>query len=101
MVDIAPLRESLPELPSQTRAWLVSLWTGVFCSQWSNHQEQSQGLTPDKAAHLVSWPGLLSFFTSCLEQHPVSRKEVADIVITILAEHCNSTGQKVQQLILL
>ena len=55
MLDIAPLRSSIPELPAQARAGL----------------EQDHGLSPSIAARLVAWPDLLAFFrcqplASCL-----------------------------------
>ena len=52
MLDIAPLRSSIPELPAQTRAGL----------------EQEHGLSPSIAARLVAWPELLAFFRC----HPLS-----------------------------
>jgi len=81
MVDIAPLRESLPELPAQIRERLVT----------------EQGLKPAAAAQLVFFPDLLGFFRLCLAEDPVSVKEVAELVLNMLAEHCNLTGQEVSE----
>lgn len=85
MVDIAPLRMALPELPSETRKRL----------------ENEEGLSPSIANRLVAWPELLSFYSKCTEAEPKSRKEVADLILILVAEHCNNTNQEVDKLALL
>ena len=82
MVDIAPLRMALPELPSETRKRL----------------ENEEGLSPSIANRLVAWPELLSFYSKCTEAEPKSRKEVADLILILVAEHCNNTNKQVNQL---
>ena len=76
MVDIAPLRLALPELPSEARKRL----------------ESEENLSPSIASRLVASPQLLSFYTRCTEFEPRSRKEVADLILILVAEHCNNQG---------
>jgi len=84
MVDIAPLRLALPELPSEARKRL----------------ESEENLSPSIASRLVASPQLLSFYTRCTEFEPRSRKEVADLILILVAEHCNNTNKQVDQLFL-
>ena len=84
MVDVAPLRMALPELPSETRKRL----------------EGEEGLSPAIANRLVASPQLLSFYSKCTEAQPKSRKEVADLILILVAEHCNNTNQQLDQLAL-
>merc|ERR1719500_717793 len=84
MVDIAPLRMALPQLPSETRKRL----------------ESEEGLSPAIANRLVASPQLLSFYFKCTEVKPKSRKEVADLILILVTEHCNNTNQQLDQLAL-
>ena len=84
MVDIAPLRKALPELPSKTRERL----------------ECEEGLSSAIANRLVASPQLLSFYSKCTEAEPKSRKEVADLILILVAEHCNNTNQQLDQIAL-
>jgi len=81
VLDIAPLRASLPALPAATRAAL----------------ESEHGLAPTIAARLVAWPELLAYYRACVSCSPVSRKEVADLVLILVAEHCHAAVRPVAE----
>lgn len=76
MVNIAPLRSSMPELPSQTRTRL--------CEQY--------GLSLVSASMLIDWPHLLEYFLECVKFHPSSYKQVFDIVSTLVQENSIKSG---------
>jgi len=82
VLDIAPLRASLPALPAAVRASL----------------ESEHGLAPTIAARLVAWPELLEYYRACVSCSPTSRKEVADLLLILVAEHCHAAGRQVAEL---
>jgi len=76
IVNIFPIRSSMPELPGQTRARL--------CKDY--------GLSLVAASILVDWPHLLEYFLQCVTYNPSNYKEVFDIVSTLVQEHSVKTG---------
>ena len=76
IVNIFPIRTSMPELPGQTRTRL--------CKDY--------GLSLVAASILVDWPHLLEYFLQCVKCNPSNFKEVFDIVSTLVQEHSVKTG---------
>eukprot|EP00092_Neocalanus_flemingeri_P027571 GFUD01029912.1.p1 GENE.GFUD01029912.1~~GFUD01029912.1.p1 ORF type:complete len:553 (+),score=205.74 GFUD01029912.1:39-1697(+) len=76
MINISPIRSTMPELPAQTRSRLSDQF----------------GLSLVTAAQLVEWPDLLDYFFHCVTFSPNSYKELADLVFTVVQENSNQTG---------
>jgi len=76
MVNISPIRSSMPELPGHTRTKLC----------------EDYGLSLVSASILVDWPHLLEYFLECVTFNPISHKEVFDIVSTMVQEHSVKTS---------
>jgi len=76
MVNISPIRSSMPELPGHIRTRL--------CKEY--------GLSLVSASILVDWPHLLEYFMQCVTFNPISFKEVFDIVSTVVQEHSVKTS---------
>ena len=64
MINISPIRSSMPELPAQVRARLIELY----------------GLSLGAASQLVEWPQLLDYFLQCV----TSYKEVSVLVTSLV-----------------
>jgi len=75
MINITPIRSTMPELPAQTREEL--------CDQY--------GLSLQAASQLIDWPHLLEYFLQCASFSPISHKEVFDIVFTLVHENSIQT----------
>ena len=76
MINISPIRSSMPELPAQVRARLIELY----------------GLSLGAASQLVEWPQLLDYFFQCVTFSPTSYKEVSVLVTSVVQENSIQTG---------
>jgi len=76
MINISPIRSSMPELPAQVRARL--------CEQY--------GLSLGAASQLVEWPHLLEYFLQCVTFSPTSYKEVSVLVSSTVQENSIQAG---------
>jgi len=76
MINISPIRCSMPELPAQTRARL----------------RDQYGLSLIISCQMVEWPDLLDYFWQCVNFSPANYKEVANLVFKVVQENCILTG---------
>jgi aspartyl-tRNA(Asn)/glutamyl-tRNA(Gln) amidotransferase subunit B len=84
MINISPIRSSMPELPAQVRARLSEMY----------------GLSIGASSQLVEWPQLLDYFFHCVPFSPTSYKEVSVLVTSKVQENSIQAGLPALEIIL-